>query len=124
MRGSAVPPLALSFTDGRPLCEECVVADNPLTRLRGLLGRQGLGAGEGLLLRPAPSIHTWFMRFAIDVVFLDAELRVLRVAQAVKPWRFAGCRGARAVLELASGRGLSPRRRRRRPPRASPWHLT
>ena len=103
MPGSAATPLALSFTDGRALCEECVVADNPFTRLRGLLGRRGLGAGEGLLLRPSPSIHTWFMRFAIDVVFLDPELRVLRVAHAVKPWRFAGCRGARAVLELASG---------------------
>ena len=72
MPGSAASPLALSFADGRALCEECVVADNPFTRLRGLLGRRGLGAGEGLLLRPSPSIHTWFMRFAIDVVFLDA----------------------------------------------------
>lgn len=103
MPGSAATPLALSFSDGRTLCEECVVADNPFTRFRGLLGRPGLGTGEGLLLRPSPSIHTWFMRFAIDVVFLDAELRVLRVTQALKPWRFAGCRGARAVLELASG---------------------
>ena len=103
MPGSPATPLALSFTDGRALCEECVVADNPFSRLRGLLGHRGLGAGEGLLLRPSPSIHTWFMRFAIDVVFLDAELRVLRVTRAVKPWRFVGCRGARAVLELASG---------------------
>ena len=103
MPGSPATPLALSFTDGRALCEECVVADNPFSRLRGLLGHRGLGAGEGLLLRPSPSVHTWFMRFAIDVVFLDPELRVLRVAHAVKPWRFVGCRGARAVLELASG---------------------
>jgi uncharacterized membrane protein (UPF0127 family) len=103
MTGSAATSLALRFSDGRALCEKCVVAENPFTRLRGLLGRRGLGTGEGLLLRPSPSIHTWFMRFAIDVVFLDAELRVLRVTQAVRPWRFAGCRGARAVLELASG---------------------
>ena len=96
-------PGSLAFADGRTLCEECVVADNPFARLRGLLGRRRLATGEGLLLRPSPSIHTWFMRFAIDVVFLDPELRVLRVAHAVKPWRFAGCRGARAVLELASG---------------------
>ena len=103
MPGSAATPLALSFADGRALCEKCVVAGNAFARLRGLLGRPGLGTGEGLLLRPSPSIHTWFMRFAIDVVFLDAELRVLRVTEAVMPWRFAGCRGARAVLELASG---------------------
>lgn len=103
MSGPAGTPLAMSFADGRVLCDTCVVAENPLLRLRGLLGRRSLTAGEGLLLRPSPSIHTCFMRFAIDVVFLDADLRVLRVVHAVKPWRFAGCRGARAVLELVSG---------------------
>ena len=93
----------LGFVDGRTLCETCVVADNPLTRLRGLLGRRNLPEGEGLLLRPSSSIHTWFMRFAIDVVFLDRELRVLRVVDSLRPWRFAGCRGASAVLELPAG---------------------
>jgi uncharacterized membrane protein (UPF0127 family) len=88
---------------GRVVCERCAVADNPLTRLRGLLGRSELPAGEGLLLRPSPSIHTWFMRFPIDVVFLDGELRVLAVRHRVRPWRMAGRRGARAVLELAAG---------------------
>lgn len=45
----------------------------------------------------------WFMRFAIDAVFLDADDRVLRVAADLKPWRVAGCRGAKAVVELAAG---------------------
>ena len=101
----------LAFADGRPLCTNCMIADNPWRRLRGLLGRRSLAAGEGLLLRPSPSIHTWFMRFAIDVVFLDRDLRVLRVVDSLRPWRFAGCRGASAVLELAAGearaRGVS-----------------
>jgi uncharacterized membrane protein (UPF0127 family) len=88
---------------GRVVCERCTVADSPITRLRGLLGRAELAAGEGLLLRPSPSIHTWFMRFPIDVVFLDGELRVLDVRHRVRPWRMAGRRGARAVLELAAG---------------------
>jgi uncharacterized membrane protein (UPF0127 family) len=88
---------------GRVLCDRCVVADRPLARLRGLLGRAGLAPGEALLLRPAPSIHTWFMRFPIDAVFLDADLRVLDVRVAVRPWRVAGRRGARAVLEVAAG---------------------
>ncbi len=88
---------------GRVVCERCVVADRPLTRLRGLLGRSELPAGEGLLLRPSPSVHTWFMRFPIDVVFLDDELGVLRVRRNMRPWRMAGQRGARAVLELAAG---------------------
>jgi uncharacterized protein len=87
----------------RVMCARCVVADKPHTRLRGLLGRHELPAGEGLLIKPAPSVHTCFMRFPIDVVFLDAGLRVLSIARAVGPWKFAGRRGTRAVLELAAG---------------------
>jgi len=79
------------------------VADSIRTRMRGLLGRDGLEPGEGLLLRPANSVHTAFMRFAIDVVFLDRELKVLDVLEAVPPWRMKARRGARAVLELGAG---------------------
>src|SRR5215207_4523882 len=63
------------------------VADTRRTRMKGLLGRRSLEPGEGLLLQPAGSVHTAFMRFAIDVVFLDRDLRVLRVAASVRPWR-------------------------------------
>jgi uncharacterized membrane protein (UPF0127 family) len=59
--------------------------------------------GEGMLLRPAPAIHTYFMRFPIDAVFLDREFRVLGVTPALRPWRWARRAGARAVLELAAG---------------------
>jgi uncharacterized membrane protein (UPF0127 family) len=79
------------------------VADRPFSRLRGLIGRRGLVPGEGLLLKPTPSIHTWFMRFPIDAVFLDADLRVLGVSPELPPWRFAGRRRTRAVLELPGG---------------------
>lgn len=90
--------------DGAHLvCASCSVADTPWTRLRGLIGRRGLAPGHGLLLRPARSVHTCLMRFPIDVVFLDGELVVLGVSAAVPPWRLRGCRGARAVLELAAG---------------------
>jgi uncharacterized protein len=89
--------------DGRAVCARCIVADRPLTRMRGLLGRHQLRPGEGMLLCPAPSVHTFFMRFPIDVVFVDADLRVRRVASQLKPWRVAACRGARAALELAGG---------------------
>ena len=98
--------------DGRALCERCTVATNPLRRMQGLLGRKRLEHDEGILLRPASSIHTAFMRFPIDALFLDDEGRVLRVASDLKPWRAAGCRGARAVLELSAGeserRGVRP----------------
>jgi uncharacterized membrane protein (UPF0127 family) len=88
---------------GRIVCARCVVADRPLTRLRGLLGRRTLPPGEGILLRPAPSIHTWFMRFPIDAVFLGPELEVLAVRPELPAWQIAATRGARAVLELAAG---------------------
>jgi len=84
------------------LCARCAVADNPWTRLRGLLGRSGLDPDEGLLIRPTNSIHMFFMRFAIDAVFVDRELRVLDV-RTVAPWRAAARRGSKAVLELPEG---------------------
>lgn len=93
----------ITDADGRVICERCLVADRPHTRLRGLLGRRELPRDEGLLLCPSPSIHTWFMRFPIDAVFLDAHLRVIGVAPDLAPWRIAARRGARAVLELAAG---------------------
>jgi uncharacterized membrane protein (UPF0127 family) len=71
--------------------------------MKGLLGRSGLARGDGLLIRPAGSIHTFFMRFAIDAVFLDRDLVVRKVATAVKPWRLVFARGAHSVLELPAG---------------------
>jgi uncharacterized membrane protein (UPF0127 family) len=94
---------ALLDAEGRIVCHRVSVADTPRTRLRGLLGRDALPTGEGLLLRPAGSIHTAFMRFPIDVVFLDRDLHVLRVVTELEPWRVASRRRARAVLELAAG---------------------
>jgi len=88
---------------GRIVCERCELADGPVSRARGLLGRSGLAPGEGLLLRPAFSVHTFFMRFAIDIVFLDRSGEVVAVAEAVRPWRAATRFRARAVLELAAG---------------------
>lgn len=95
--------IALEHADGRVACERCLVAETPLTRLRGLLGRRPLGEGQGLLLRPAGAIHTWFMRGPIDAVFLDRSLVVVGVATNLRPWRVAARRGSRAVLELAAG---------------------
>ena len=87
----------------RVVCASCALAETPWTRLRGLLGRKTLPPGEGVLLRPSNSVHTFFMRFPIDVVFLDGDLGVMAVAPAVRPWRVRARWGARAVLELAAG---------------------
>ena len=97
------PTVTLHRASGDAVCERCRVADGPLARMRGLLGRKSLPPGEGILLRPAGSVHTFFMRFPIDVVFLDREGRVVGVEREVPPWRTAARRGARAVLELAGG---------------------
>lgn len=95
--------------DGNVVCERCIVAASPLQRMRGLLGRASLPATEGILLRPARSVHTFFMRFPIDVVFVDAQLAVVGIAAALPPWRTARERRASSVLELAAGE--SERRR-------------
>jgi uncharacterized protein len=87
----------------RVICEHCFVADTARARMRGLLGRETLEPGEGLLLQPGGSIHTFLMRFPIDAVFLDRGLRVVGVAQDLKPWRVAARRHAHSVLEIASG---------------------
>jgi uncharacterized membrane protein (UPF0127 family) len=85
------------------VCERCDVADNALTRMRGLLGRRTLPRGHGLLIEPTWSVHTWFMRFPIDVVFLDPDLTVLKIRTHMRPWRAAARFRARSVLELAAG---------------------
>ena len=95
--------ISIRTVEGELVCERCSIADNSLTRMRGLLGRRSLEAGEGLLLRPAGSIHMFFMRFAIDAVFLSREGEVLKFARNVRPWRTAGARGAKAVIELPAG---------------------
>jgi uncharacterized protein len=89
--------------DGTVACERCELADTPLRRMRGLLGRDGLEPGEGILIKPTNSVHMFFMRFAIDVVFVDREMAVRKVVETLRPWRMAGCRGARAALELPAG---------------------
>ena len=68
------------------------------------MGRKALAPGEGLWIEPCSSIHTCFMRFPIDVVFLDEKLSVVRVIASMKPWRFSTwVWKARSVLELESG---------------------
>jgi uncharacterized protein len=103
--------VALRREDGTIVCERCLLAETALTRMKGLLGRRDLPSGEGILLKPASSVHMAFMRFAIDAVFLDGERRVVKIAAELKPWRAAGARGSRSVLELPAGeaarRGLS-----------------
>jgi len=95
--------LTLRREDGRIVCDSVIVADSAFRRMRGLLGRRSLRAGEGIVLRPAWSIHTAFMHFPIDVVFIDAEQVVMRVERGLRPFRTASFRGAREIVELPAG---------------------
>lgn len=83
------------------LADRCGVADTFWTRFLGLMGRASLEAGQGLLILPEWSIHTFFMRFPIDVLFLDASQHVIGLRIAMPPNRpFAGVWGAHSVIEL------------------------
>jgi uncharacterized membrane protein (UPF0127 family) len=95
--------VTLTTADGSTICESCVVADRMLPRMKGVLGRRELASGEGMLIRPTSSIHTFFMRFPIDAVFLSRDGEVLKVAKSVGAWRARFCRGAHSVLELPAG---------------------
>lgn len=88
----------------KALITDLTVADTFWKRGIGLMGRPGLESGKGLFLRPCGSIHTCFMRFPIDVIFLDVQNRVVRTKQNVKPWRMVwGGRNAHSVIEVQSG---------------------
>ena len=79
------------------------VADSGPKRNKGLLGRDGLASGEGLWIVPCESVHTFFMRFPIDLVYLDRKNRIKKVRSAVGPWRLSACLSAHSMLELPAG---------------------
>ena len=80
--------------------------------MRGLLGRDGLEPGSGMLIDRAPSVHMFFMRFPIDVVFLDRDRKVVGRQTRARPWRVAGARRAVAALELPAGAAAAAGSRR------------
>lgn len=85
------------------LAEAAEVADTSAKRRTGLLKHSRLEAGEGLWIRPCESVHTFFMKFPIDLVYLDKRLKVRKVRHAVPAWRLSACLSAHSVLELPAG---------------------
>jgi uncharacterized membrane protein (UPF0127 family) len=85
------------------LAHSIEVADEASTRRKGLLGRMNLAAGEGLWIVPCEAVHTFGMKFPIDLVFLDRNKIVKKVKHNVVPGRLSMCLSAHSVLELASG---------------------
>jgi uncharacterized membrane protein (UPF0127 family) len=91
-------------TRGTEVAARVQRADRLWDRLVGLLGRRSLDQGEGLWIEPCNSVHMFGMRFAIDVVFVDASSRVVAVVDTLRPWRMTlPVPGARSALELPAG---------------------
>jgi len=97
------PLQVLNRTRGTMLASRLEAAHTGPSRRKGLLGRKGLQAGEGLWIAPCESVHTFFMKFPIDLVYLDRKLQVKKVRDSVGPWRISACFAARSVLELPAG---------------------
>jgi len=93
----------LKKVGGDVVCERCELADNPLKRMRGLLGRTELAENEGMLFRPAGSIHMYFMRFPIDVLFVGADGSVIKIVEQLGAWRMAASLHACITVELPTG---------------------
>jgi uncharacterized membrane protein (UPF0127 family) len=88
---------------GAAIADLVVGAFDPAARRRGLLGRDALDAGEALIIAPTNAIHTFFMRFDIDVAFVARGGRIVKIRARIPPWRIAAALGAFAVVEVAAG---------------------
>ncbi|MFC5863797.1 DUF192 domain-containing protein [Acidicapsa dinghuensis] len=93
----------LNRTRGTILAEHAQLAGTSSERIRGLLDRESLSQGEGLWIVPCESVHTFGMRFAIDLVYLDRKSRIRKIRHGVKPWRISACLIAHSILELPAG---------------------
>jgi uncharacterized protein len=85
------------------LGEAVDVADTSEKRRVGLLKHERLEPGEGLWIKPCESVHTFFMKFAIDLVYVDRKHKVRKVRKAVPPWRVSACLTAYSIIELPAG---------------------
>jgi len=97
------PLKVVNATRGTVMATRLDVANSGKLRRKGLLGRDHLASGEGLWIFPCESVHTFFMRFPIDLVYLDRKNRVRKVRSNVSAWRISGCLSAHSVLELPAG---------------------
>jgi len=108
---TAMNLIAYNTTRSAPVATKVEKADTIASRGKGLVGRESLAADQGLWIMasrlwfvPCPTIHMFFMKFPIDVLFLDSALRVVRVIENLRPWRVSPwVPSARSVLELKGG---------------------
>lgn len=93
----------LNETRGSILADCAEVADTAPSRSRGLLGRDGLAAGEALWIVPCESVHTFWMKFDLDLVYLDRKYRVVKIRKGIPPWRLSACLRAHSIIEFQAG---------------------
>jgi uncharacterized membrane protein (UPF0127 family) len=85
------------------LADAAEVADTSEKRRTGLLKHERLDPGQGLWIVPCESVHSFFMKFAIDLVYLDRNQKVRKVRHRMVPWRLSACLTAHSILELPAG---------------------
>jgi uncharacterized protein len=92
-----------NLTKSTMLADRAGIANTPETRNRGLLRHTSLEPGDGLWIAPTQAVHMFFMKFALDLVYLDRQKKVVKVRHNVKPWRISAALKAHSVLELPVG---------------------
>jgi uncharacterized membrane protein (UPF0127 family) len=101
---SREPLRVTNLTRGSEVATRVRRADRAWSRMVGLLGRRSLAEDEGLILTPCTSVHTFFMLFPIDLLYLDREHVVVKAVRALRPFRLSAClRGGHSTLELPAG---------------------
>ena len=95
-----------NITKGTILAERADVADTSEKRRKGLLKHTSLPKGEGLWISRCEAVHSFWMKFAIDILYLNKKKKVLKVRHNMVPWRLSGCLTAYSVLELPAGTAL------------------
>ncbi len=93
----------INKTTNTILAQNLEIADTPAKRMKGLLGKKSLQTGEGLHIIPCNSIHSFFMKFKFDAVFIDKKNIILDLAEKIPPGRVKFCFGAYSVVELPEG---------------------
>lgn len=100
---AAADAALVNMRTGAPIATSVERATTRATRKRGLLGRDGMPAGTALMIEPCPAVHTAFMRFAIDIVFIDRQGYVTKIVRNLGAWRAAMSPRAYAVVEMPAG---------------------
>lgn len=104
LRGAAAADFVLKNAQSGATVADCLLtAFESASRNKGLLGRHSLPEGHALLLAPTTAIHTFFMRFPIDVAFVAKDGRIVKIHSPLVPWRMAGAFRAYAVVEMPAG---------------------